>query len=551
MALEDDVWHNKREQLASWRGNGRSYPPHLPDPPAHAVDNVEVKDWDASTCPSMIDRKRFEAEGASIPITARPARRQMSPVLQEACAMKKAELSELVTDLRNAVQRSVEKRREVEEQLAFAFEARARRQKSLRHELAGLGCEIESTRRFLTSNMTCPCGTVASIKQGNAKLTMHTDAALAKSHWTSSSRDEPLGRALQQLSAELHSTQQEIPWQLLQYKPALQIHALLGEVSASRTELITIESKEQAAAEEATSEAGCTTLPANVDGLADRVALLQAGQAALEAEQQVAQAAQLQAGARNLAAQAQLSEWGALEARAHLLNTEERALERSRLVACHEATALRQHYEQRKECIFAYAGALQVVGAEASYYQGDVPRLCSPPHDGSMQHKCEDQPKPKGNCAASDECPRKGVGALIHWLAHMFGWPQVAFLHLDIHKAGRLTSEGFGIGLLLGAGIDYAKLTGLKLQAIFTAIDRCSLGAVSAADLAACHPELWRRCGQSPPLAARQKLRALPWAELGGANKNFEDADECPGRPREQEKRGECSSTPWTGASSQ
>merc|ERR1712216_491132 len=77
-------------------------------------------------------------------------------------------------------------------------------------------------------------------------------------------------------------------------------------------------------------------------------------------------------------------------------------------------------------------------------------------------------------------------------------------------------------GLLMGAQFDYPEVTRMNLKSLFTAMDRRGTGAISVADLAACHPREWQAHGWDEA-SAEEKLRALPWAALGGANEAFSE----------------------------
>ncbi|CAK0909020.1 unnamed protein product, partial [Prorocentrum cordatum] len=116
-----------------------------------------------------------------------------------------------------------------------------------------------------------------------------------------------------------------------------------------------------------------------------------------------------------------------------------------------------------------------------------------------------------------------GMAALIRELALRCGWPEVAFLHLDVRGAGQLTEADLRLGLLLGAGIDFAAVAGLTIGEIFRAIVRPGAHAILAADLAACCPEDWRSHGAPRPTAP-ERLRALPWEAAGGAAAAFGEA---------------------------
>lgn len=125
------------------------------------------------------------------------------------------------------------------------------------------------------------------------------------------------------------------------------------------------------------------------------------------------------------------------------------------------------------------------------------------------------RPLPKSPAGVLSEGGRRGgTVALVRLLALTFGWPEVAFLMIDIWGKRRLTAEDFGLGLLLGAGVDYHRVTGMTVQALFANIDRRGAGSVTAADFADCCLGLWQKLGADPPTYP-ERLRALPWGFVG------------------------------------
>merc|ERR1712232_916550 len=109
-----------------------------------------------------------------------------------------------------------------------------------------------------------------------------------------------------------------------------------------------------------------------------------------------------------------------------------------------------------------------------------------------------------------------GIAALIRALARRCGSPQMAFLMLDTRGAGRLKMNDLDVGLLLALRLDYPTITGMSLRAIFTALDRQGLGSVSAGDLNSCCPAEWQAYGHVEP-TPREKFLALPRKAIGGA----------------------------------
>ncbi|CAL1144324.1 unnamed protein product, partial [Cladocopium goreaui] len=95
---------------------------------------------------------------------------------------------------------------------------------------------------------------------------------------------------------------------------------------------------------------------------------------------------------------------------------------------------------------------------------------------------------------------------------------EVAFLRLDRRGSGRLGAQELRMGLLIGAAVDFPAITGLTAEALFSAIDWRSAGFITAADLAACRPDIWREFGAAA-LEVDEKVRALPWLALGGPRK--------------------------------
>lgn len=172
-----------------------------------------------------------------------------------------------------------------------------------------------------------------------------------------------------------------------------------------------------------------------------------------------------------------------LRLRSEVLEAERRALAEARRRLASQLQSLEANFAQLRQRLFAYAA-------------------------------------PEGEA----ERPRcGGLEALVRLLAAHYGSPESAFLRIDLHRAGRLGPEDLGTGLLLGAGVEYQALTGLSVSAIFRCLDRGS-GAVAASDLAACLPDIWREHGRAP--SSEGKLRALPWAALGGPERAFEGAAE-------------------------
>ncbi|CAE7217506.1 unnamed protein product [Symbiodinium natans] len=119
-----------------------------------------------------------------------------------------------------------------------------------------------------------------------------------------------------------------------------------------------------------------------------------------------------------------------------------------------------------------------------------------------------------------DTKPKRGLDALIQALASRYGWPEVAFLHIDRRGAGRLGATELRMGLLLGARIDFPAVTGLTAEALLSAMDSRGAGFVTAQDLAACRPGIWQEFGATAILAM-EKLRALPWEAAGGRTQDL------------------------------
>jgi len=172
-----------------------------------------------------------------------------------------------------------------------------------------------------------------------------------------------------------------------------------------------------------------------------------------------------------------------------------------------ERIALKGKYDRLKERLFTYGAALL----------RRVPR-----------HSVRHHPPVLDDSART---PR-GIQALMHVLAQRFGWPQVAFLQLDIRRRGRLNVEDFHLGLLLGLGVDYPRLTGLSINSLFSAIDRRNVGYISDADLGACCPDLWQSLGEKPATPI-EKLRALPYDAVGGKRASFAEGATASGLPWE------------------
>jgi len=198
---------------------------------------------------------------------------------------------------------------------------------------------------------------------------------------------------------------------------------------------------------------------------------------------------------------------GELAARLSDFGNTERELAARLAYKREECIAFKNKYSTLKQRLFVYAAALL----------RRVPRHAA-------RHEA---PLPQDSISAP-----QGIEALIHALAQRCGWPEVAFLHLDIRRRGRLNMEDFHLGLLLGLGMDYPRITGLSVNSLFSAIDRHNCGHVSDSDFGACCPGIWKLLGEKP-VTPMEKLRALPYNAVGGAMASFADAAMASGLPWE------------------
>jgi len=85
-----------------------------------------------------------------------------------------------------------------------------------------------------------------------------------------------------------------------------------------------------------------------------------------------------------------------------------------------------------------------------------------------------------------------GVAALIEKLASVYGSPQEAFQRLDAAGKGRISMCEFDCQLRHGMLINYAELTGLRLQPLFSKLDVRKCRTITAHDLANICPEIWQ-----------------------------------------------------------
>lgn len=237
--------------------------------------------------------------------------------------------------------------------------------------------------------------------------------------------------------------------------------------------------------------------------LVQRAARLREGELQLERQRDQLRSLAAQDASRAMSARNRHGQRGELSGKLAGFGAQERELGQKAAYLGRESAALAERYEELKRVLFACMASLLRGPADAQ----------EPVHP--------EEEMPSASVAAPDG-RRGGVAALIHLLARKYGWPEVAFLRIDIRRLGRLSAEDLALGLLLGAGVDYPRVTGLTVHALFAAMDRRGCGSVSVSDFAECCPGLWQAHG-SPPPTPEEKLRALPWAAVGGASEVFDE----------------------------
>eukprot|EP00931_Biecheleriopsis_adriatica_P101679 TRINITY_DN7676_c0_g1_i12.p1 TRINITY_DN7676_c0_g1~~TRINITY_DN7676_c0_g1_i12.p1 ORF type:complete len:1419 (+),score=370.51 TRINITY_DN7676_c0_g1_i12:1474-5730(+) len=423
------------------------------------------------------------------------------------------DISELAKDLKKALGRAVEQRRQLDEAVAGHEEAMLSRRQSRVGELQGVQLELEAAneRRALEAGImagsaaSAAAAAAAAARAGNPVPELSSakaarDAARHRARW---------------LEEELKAA--KAPGGAIPAVATGPLRALQREVAELRSELHTFESEELegvGGGQSGSSRLQARTDPAEFDSpeletarqelaqsaaeLAARSAALKRGEAALAQKRVKVRIEAEEASLNELESSARKAECASLLDQQQELQGDERAASARARQLEREARDLAQAYERSKQLCFTYGAAI----------------LRTPGSRGILGQRPG---------ATSKASKTRGLDALIEVLAQRYGWAEVAFLRLDRRGAGRLGPVELRMGLLLGARIDFPAVTGLTAEALLAAMDRRGVGFITASDLAACRPDLWHQLGAEPPRVG-EKFRALPWSAVGGASEAFKQA---------------------------
>jgi len=487
--------------------------------------------------------------------------RALSPAPPDPAAT--AQLEGLARDLRRALQRSVEKRHETEEDLGIAEESFAQRRGSLSSELrdcehefvaakqrSRLEREFEETaaaayapaafppisdseghtlfvglREELQASCVARDKVQRAVERGRRRVARQPPVAAVAAEPPLERPTEPV--ALKELRSEVAEFRKELVdfaasgeeaacdahvcprEQIVTAAPAvLDAHTLLTELASSSapgrrySASHWLEPKAPETAREqlpSTIQLWEAQLDSMWGELIARRTQLHDGEAEIRAERTRAKTSAAEAAAESLASSARRAECSDLKSRVVDLEVEECMLEAAMPTLFQETEALAHYYEQRKRSLFAYGALLQRF----------------------LRRDCHTETEKHSNGQTGNGSG--GVPALIRMLAQRCGSPEVAFFCLDIRGSGRLSPDDLDVGLLLGVGIDHRLTTGLALRDLFSMLDRRNAGVVTSDDLAASCPVEWCEHGAPRPSPV-EKLRSLPWAAVGGADAAFLEA---------------------------
>jgi len=402
------------------------------------------------------------------------------------------EATSLAKDLKKALKKSVEQRQELDDAIDQCEQALAEKRHLMNIALEDTQLEFAAAqeRANLEAGLLTSSASFLGDRNGSqdyAKTSAARDAARHRARW--------LKQELQSVEAQSRSTATP----RADHGP---LRALQREVQRFRKELDRLESKEhmrrldpkhQSEIEEARRDVQETA-----EDLSKRSLRLKDSEAVLERRRAEVRAAAEEASLQKLEASSQKAECQRISGELLELQGEERTTSLRAQQLEREATSVAQAYERYKEVCFVYGAAMQRSSGPTSQL-------------GKLQAK-DDPHRPV----------RRGVDALIEALASRFGWPEVAFLRMDRRGSGRLGAQELRMGLLIGAGLDFPAITGLTAEALLSAIDRRSAGFITASDLAACRPDIWRDFG-AEAITVDEKVPALPWLALGGPRKAFQD----------------------------
>lgn len=421
-------------------------------------------------------------------------------------------LTVLTRDLRTAVGRSVEQRAQVERQLASAEEVHARRNEQLLAEVGNATMEVAvaQERRALDESRGQQAledwarAKDAAAREDAAKVQELRAArsALDLSKLVNSELRERV-RAAEEAFMQHRSDVTQLPMAAEEGH----LQEIRARVCELQDELRCAEARHE---DDDCEAASCwrdtlalpLTAASDVSALqarleehtrdnASRKDHLLRGQAEFQELQAQVLSVSSEASAEARAVEAARTELQAVRLQAESCKAEERLLSESAEPLRKELIAMSRRYEKQKRLLAVYTAAI---------LRG--PRV-----------------------ATRAKLRTRGVSTLVRALATEYGSPEVCFLSLDPRGSGRVNAWDLHVGLLLGARLDYEKLTGLTAQEL---LGPGALGAapLTLADLGACCPEVWAEYGSKAP-DLLEELRSLPWGAVGSAEKAFNQAVRC------------------------
>lgn len=392
---------------------------------------------------------------------------------------------DLAKDLKKALQKSVEQRQQLDDAIERYEQDLAEKRQIMKGAIEDTQLELAAAQERATLEAGLLSSSTAILTdrtapQELASTTAARDAARHRAKWL---KDE-----LQTVQAQSRRPQP------VEHGP---LQTLQREVQRLRKELDTLESQEDRARHldprhhEEMDEAR-KDIAESAAEMASRSERLKRSEAALEKRRVEVRVAAEEASLQKLEANSQKAECERISNEIVDLQGEQQTASARSQQLEREAKSLALAYDRCKEMCFVYGAA--ILRNAASAQLGKERKASS----------------------------RRGVEALIEALALRFGWPEVAFLRLDRRGSGRLGAQELRMGLLLGAGLDFPAVTGLTAEALLAAIDRRCAGFITAADLAACRPDIWKDSGAAA-VTVHEKIRALPWLAFGGPAKAFQD----------------------------
>lgn len=397
------------------------------------------------------------------------------------------DIVDLTKDLKKALQRSVVQRRDLDASMSERAEAHEERCRAKQATLQDTQLELEAAAEraaleagLLAGSAAAAAGNRGDAMQDLASATVARNAAEHRKRW---------------LKEELKAVEAQHPPPPTDTGPLLEMRR---EVQQLRSRLAACEAEAELPAADVldAAEQAPPELAQKAADLAARAAALKRSEQALDAKRAEVRAATEEASLFEREAASRRSHCDQLCQQIQDLKAEEKTAAARRRELDREVHGLASSYDRYKHLCYVYGAA-----------------LLRTPHLGQP---LEDQDGSK---------PKRGLDALIQVLASRYGWPEVAFLRIDRRGAGRLGATELRMGLLLGARIDFPAVTGLTAEALLSAMDSRGAGFITAQDLAACRPGIWKEFGATAVLAV-EKLRALPWAAAGGREQAFEEFSE-------------------------